>query len=66
MMRKALGTALAYAAFITVPTSTPTDLTAQLNSQVSDAGTLSTIVLVIGIPLTFYVIRKLIGLFPKK
>lgn len=63
---KSLGKALAYAAFITVPATSTDALTAQLSNQISDPGTFAVIVLVIGIPLTFYVIRKLISLFPKK
>jgi len=53
-------------AFITVPTSTPTDLTANLNDQITDTGTLAIIVLVAAIPLFFYVVRKLIALIPKR
>jgi len=49
---------------ITLPETAITDLTAQ-------AGTLFTdlwvpISLIIGIPLGFYLIKKLIGLFPKR
>lgn len=60
------GPALAYAAFITVPTSTPTDLSAQMTSQFADVGFLAVVVLAAGIPLTFYVIKKLVGLIPKR
>lgn len=57
---------VALAAFITMPSSTPTDLTAQITSQITDVGTLSLIILVAGIPLFFYVVKKVIGLIPKK
>lgn len=61
-----IGPMVAYAAFITVPTSTPTDLTASMTSQFADVGFLAVVVLAAGIPLTFYVIKKLIGLIPKR
>lgn len=54
------------AAFITIPTSTPTDLTAQITDQIGDVGTLAVLVLVAGIPLFFYVVKKVIGLIPKR
>jgi len=50
----------------TVPTSTVDSLTANINSQLGDTGTLAVVVLVAGIPLAFYVIKKLIALIPKK
>lgn len=48
-----------------VPTSTATELLANISSQISDSGTLAIIALAAGIPLAFYVIRKVIGLIPK-
>jgi hypothetical protein len=53
------------AAFITVPTSTPTDLSASMSSQITDPGFLAIVILVAAIPLTFYVVKRLIGLIPK-
>jgi hypothetical protein len=59
-------TALARAdAFFTVPTSTAPSLTANVGSQLGDAGTLLVIGVAAGIPLAFYVIHQLIGLLPK-
>jgi hypothetical protein len=49
----------------TVPTSTVTSLLANVTSQLQDSGTLLILVLAAGIPLAFYVIRRLIGLVPK-
>lgn len=51
---------------ITVPTSTATDLLANVSSQISDTGTLTLVLAVVGIPFAFYVIKKLIALIPKK
>jgi len=48
-----------------VATSTGDLLTANVSSQFSDAGTLTIIALAAGIPLAFYVIKRLIGLLPK-
>lgn len=50
----------------TVPTSTASMLTANISSLLSDTGTLTLIALAAGIPLAFYVIKKLIGLLPKR
>lgn len=52
-------------AMFEVPTSTVTSLLANVTSQFSDAGTLLVVCLAAGIPLTFYVIKRLIGLIPK-
>lgn len=52
--------------FITIPTSTASDLAANVTSQFADSGTLTVLVFAAGVPLAFYVIRKLIGLLPKK
>lgn len=51
---------------VTVPTSTVTSLLANVGAQISDAGTLALVVGVIAIPFAFYVIKKLIGLIPKR
>lgn len=49
----------------TVPTSTAPTLLASIGAQISDAGTLLVIGVAAGVPLAFYVIHQLIGLFPK-
>ena len=49
----------------TVPTSTVSSLLANVTGQIADSGTLLVICLAAGIPLAFYVIRRLIGLVPK-
>jgi hypothetical protein len=49
-----------------VPTSTASSFTANISSQLGDPGTLLVVGLAAGIPLAFYVIKKLIGLIPKK
>jgi hypothetical protein len=51
---------------VTVPTSTASDALAFVGSQLADPGTYVVILLVIGIPLVFYVAKKLISLIPKK
>jgi hypothetical protein len=50
---------------ITIPINTASNLLANVTGQLSDAGTLLVVVLAAGIPLAFYVIRRLIGLVPK-
>jgi hypothetical protein len=40
-------------------------LTANVGTQFADAGTLAVVALAIGIPLAFYVIKRVIGLMPK-
>lgn len=61
-----LAVAAAHAdAFFSVPTSTASSLTANVGSQIGDAGTLLIIGVAAGIPLAFYVIHQLIGLVPK-
>lgn len=49
----------------TVPTSTASTLLANVTSQFSDTGTLAVVAIAAGVPLAFYVIRKVIGLIPK-
>lgn len=49
---------------ITLPETAVTDVTANISTLTSDLWVV--IALVIGIPLAFYVIKKVIGLFPKR
>jgi hypothetical protein len=60
--------ASAYMAFaqaiITVPTSTAQDATAAVGQQLTDDGTYKILLVAVGIPLFFYVVHKLMGLFP--
>lgn len=49
---------------ITLPVDAVTDLTAQVSTLVTDLWVV--IALIIGIPLAFYIIKKVIGLFPKR
>ncbi len=48
-----------------IPTSTAASLTANVTSLFADPGLLLVVVLAAGIPLGFYVVRKVIGLIPK-
>jgi len=48
-----------------VPSSTASSVLANITSQISDPGTLTILALAAGIPLAFYVIKRLIGLLPK-
>jgi hypothetical protein len=48
-----------------VATSTATTLLANVTSQFADAGTLAIVAIAAGVPLAFYVIRRVIGLLPK-
>jgi hypothetical protein len=50
-------------AVITIPTSTPTDMLAYAGTLFSDLYLV--VVLAVGIPLAFYVIRRVIALVPK-
>jgi hypothetical protein len=52
-------------AFLTVPTGTAAQYTAQVGAQFTDAGTLEIVGLVIAIPLFFYIVHQVMGLFPK-
>ena len=49
---------------ITLPDTAVTDLTENISTLTSDLWVV--IALVIGIPLAFYVIKKVIALFPKR
>lgn len=51
---------------ITIPVGLETSLLANVGTQFADVGTLAVVALAIGIPLAFYVIKKVIGLMPKK
>lgn len=53
------------ASLLTVPTSTATDALASASDTIADPGLLLVIVAVIALPVVFWVIRKVIGLFPK-
>lgn len=53
------------ASLLTVPTSTASDALASVSDTLADPGTLLVIVAVIALPVAFYVIRRLVGLFPK-
>ena len=53
------------AAFLVIPTGTAATYTAQVGSQFSDTGTLEIVALVIAIPLFFYIVHQVMGLFPK-
>ena len=48
-----------------IASSTPVDMLANVTAQLSDVGTLAVIALAAGVPLAFYVIRRLIALIPK-
>lgn len=49
---------------ITLPVGAITDITASISTLVGDLWVV--IALVVGVPLAFYVIKKVIGLFPKR
>lgn len=49
---------------ITLPETAVTDLTAMIGTMTTDLWVV--IALIIGLPLAFYVIKKVIGLFPKR
>jgi len=53
------------ASMFQVPTSTPTDVLANVSSTLSDAGFLAVVAIAAAIPLLFYVVKQLIGLIPK-
>jgi len=49
----------------TVPTSTTASVLSTVTSLFTDPGLLAIIAAVIAIPLFFYVVKQVIGLFPK-
>jgi hypothetical protein len=51
---------------ITIPTSTANSVLAQVTSQFGDAGTLLLVTLVVGLPLFFWIVDIIIGLFPSR
>lgn len=53
-------------ALFTVPTTSATDLLANVSSQFTDSGLWVLVLAVAAIPLVFYVIKKLIALVPKR
>jgi hypothetical protein len=53
------------AALFEVPSTTPASLTASITDTLAEPGVLAVIVLVVALPLVFWVIRRVIGLFPK-
>lgn len=53
-------------ALFNIPTSTATDLSANVSDTIAGSGLWALGVIVIAIPLTFYVIKKVVGLFPKR
>ena len=61
-----VGIASAHAAsLLTIPTSTATDALASASDTIADPGLLLVILAVIALPVAFWVIRKVVGLFPK-
>lgn len=50
---------------IIIPTSTAPSLSASMSATIANSGTLSLLAFVIGVPLTFYVIKQLLELIPK-
>jgi H2-forming N5,N10-methylenetetrahydromethanopterin dehydrogenase-like enzyme len=48
-----------------VPTSTATEVLANVSSTLADTGFLTILVVAAAIPLVFYVARQIIGLIPK-
>jgi len=53
------------ASLIVVPTSTASDALASVSDTLADPGTLLIIVAVVALPVVFWLIRRIIGLFPK-
>ncbi len=49
--------------YITIPTSAPTDLFAAVGTLTTDLWVV--IAVAIGVPLAFYIIKRVIGLMPK-
>jgi len=48
-----------------IATTTGSAVLANVTSQLGDSGTLIIVAIAAGVPLSFYVIRRLIGLIPK-
>lgn len=51
--------------FPTIATSTGSSVLANVSAAFADAGTLTILALAAGLPLAFWAIRQVIGLFPK-
>jgi len=49
----------------TVPTSTASEVMANVSSIFADPGLLTIVAIAAGIPLAFWLLRAIIGLFPK-
>jgi hypothetical protein len=50
---------------VTIPATFGTAFLAQVGTQITDPGTLAVVAIVIALPLTFWVIKRVIGLVPK-
>lgn len=51
---------------LSIPSSTATQGLAFVQSTLADIGVLAVLIVAIGVPLAFYVGKKIIGLFPKR
>ena len=51
---------------LVVPTSTAPNLLAYANGLLQDPGLLTVLLVVVGVPFGFYIIKKVIALVPKK
>ena len=49
-----------------MPSSTPSALMAMITSQVNDLGTFGYLVLIVAIPLFFYIVRELLEIMPRR
>jgi len=62
-----LGPVVAFAAdSLSIPSSTATQGLAFVQATLADAGVLAVLIVAVGVPLAFYVGKKIIGLFPKR
>jgi len=64
----ALSVLPAFAATLTpipVPTSTASDALAFVGAQIADPGTYLLVLLVVGVPFAFYLVKKIRGVVPK-
>ena len=50
---------------LTVPSTTASEALASVSDTLADPGTLTIIVAVIALPVVFWLIRRIVGLFPK-
>ena len=51
---------------IQIPTSTASQALAFVQTSLADTGVLAVLIVAIGVPLVFYLGKKVIGLFPKR